>query len=152
MKTCPLPVSCCNDTVEKIKCGYEMQHNSNGEIIKKQLQKSVYTKGCLMNIQNWYKYNLVLISISAVLLAVVQVVLIFAISRLVRRIKDENIEYSEPTSEEQVISLRGEHVQESIMIIVRDEKVTADRIHSLKAVLRTIVRWSTNDSTREENI
>lgn len=152
LKTCPLPVSCCNNTVKKIKCGYEIENDPDGEIIKIQPQESVFTEGCLINIQNWYKYNLILISTSAVLLVVVQAILIFAISRLVRRIKDENMgECSEPSGEEELIPLRADNLQESI-IIVRDERVTAERIHSLKAVLKTIIRWSANDSTREENI
>ena len=154
LKTCPLPVSCCND-VEKqreLDCGYKMQRSSNGEIVEKQPQKSVHAKGCLTIIQDWYKYNLVLISISAILLAVVQTIIIFAVSRLVRRIKIENMgECSDATDEQEIISLREEQVQEE-STTVRDTSVTVQKIHSLKAVLRAIVSWSANDYTREENV
>lgn len=159
-KTCLLPVTCCNEAErQKRDCEYKIRRsNSSSSETLRQPQKFVHTKGCLTIIQDWYKYNLLLISISCILLAVVQVIVIFAIKRLLRRITNENVEECSFATEQELIPLQ-QNVQDETSptevpeeIRARNTSVMVQRIHTLKVVLRAVVGWSGMHSTKEENV
>ncbi|XP_078366468.1 tetraspanin-14-like [Oculina patagonica] len=157
-KTCFLPVTCCDEAErQKRNCEYKILRSNTSETLR-QPEKFVHTKGCLTIIQDWYKYNLLLISISCILLAVVQVIAIFAIKRLLRRITNENVEECSVATEQELIPLQEELQDETSPTEVHEEirarntSVVVQRIHTLKVVLRAVVAWSGMHSTKEENI
>lgn len=157
-KTCLLPVTCCNEAErQKRHCEYKIQRSYTGETLRL-TEKFVHTKGCLIIIQDWYKFNLLLISISCILLAVVQAIIIFAIKRLVRRITNETAEECSAETEEELVPLQEEEQDETSPAEVQDEirarntSVQVPRMHNLKVVLRAVVGWSGMNFTKEEHI
>ena len=158
-KTCLLPVTCCNETErQKRDCEYKIQRSHSGETLR-QPEKFVHTKGCLTIIQDWYKYNLLLISTSCILLAVVQAIIIFAIKRLVRRIAYESAEECSAETEQELIPLQVDVQVETTPTeasqeeaYARNASVSVQRMHTIKVVLRAVVRWSGMNFTKEESI
>ena len=157
-KTCRLPVTCC-DGLEKENrnCEYKIRHtHDNG--IERQPEKFIHTRGCLAIIQDWYKYNLLVILISCILLAVVQLIIILFIKRVVRG--KENMEERTETTEQDLILLseQGEGKTNRTCkteIHAQTSGVKVQGAFTIKIVMQALIdclAWRRRHSTKEEMI
>lgn len=141
-KTCRIPVSCCDSLKKNSRdCEYKIRHRYDG-IIEREPEKFVHTRGCLAIIQDWYKYNLTFISISCILLAVVQVIIIVFLKRTVRRIRKENIKESSEIMEQERTPLREEvELTTNGKRNTKTSFVKAQGALNIKTALRAILGW-----------
>ena len=106
-KTCRLPVTCCGVERQNRNCEYKILRSYDNSIERLPL-KFIHTRGCLAIIQDWYRYNLIVILICCVLMALVQVIIIFVINRKI----EEDIEECKEAEEQEHIPMFPETIKE----------------------------------------
>lgn len=84
---CSVPFSCCKDKSANSSCVLGIR---NPKVTDAKLRESIYLNGCLRTSQTWYKYTMLLLSFSAVLMAVLQGFFLNFMARYVKDIENEN--------------------------------------------------------------
>lgn len=141
-KTCRLPVTCCGLERQNRNCEYEVLHIDDNSI-ERRPQKFIHTRGCLTIIQDWYRYNLIVILICCVLMALVQVIIIFVINRT----RKEGIEECKEVAEQEQTPISPETIKEEQNGTQNEEVrtrlpcVEVQEPFNIKAALRAMLSW-----------
>ncbi|XP_031568139.1 tetraspanin-33-like [Actinia tenebrosa] len=84
---CSVPFSCCKLKNAGATCVLGIR---NPKITEAELRESIYLDGCLRTSQIWYKYSIILLSISALLMACIQGFFLNFMARYVKNIEKES--------------------------------------------------------------
>ena len=97
---CGVPSSCCKE--ESLGCAFQVRQNSLNETERSDMIK---TKGCLEVVQAWYRYSFIVIIGTTVFLALSQVLVYWAVRKLVYTIQLKQSQRTDIPSQNQVAKI-----------------------------------------------